>query len=100
MHRDPGLAPVLSVFVWGLGLLYLGRFWAFVFWLIAQGVAAWALAETWNGPWEFWIAIGVAALWLLQVWLALPASEESARARPETEVKNAQTWERFISGKR
>ncbi|NLG69839.1 MAG: hypothetical protein GX496_09845 [Firmicutes bacterium] len=27
-RRDPGLAAVLSFFAWGLGYIYLGRFWA------------------------------------------------------------------------
>lgn len=92
MGRDPGIAPVLSVFLWGLGFLYLGQFEPWIGWLILQIACGAGLILTWDSGWSVWISVATIILWLLQVWKALQAAEREAQRR---DLQQDRKWEAF-----
>lgn len=64
-HRDPGLAAIASFFVWGLGHIYHGRFWAGFTLSLLQ---AFIILVTFALP---GLALGIAEppAWLPAAWL-------------------------------
>lgn len=92
MGRDPGIAPVLSVFLWGLGMLYLGEFEAWIVWLIRQIVCVAALILTWDSGWSVLTSIATIGLWLLQVWRTYQVAEGAAE---HDRYREDEKWEAF-----